>query len=166
MKAMQLISRRALAASVLGVGLVATTLALPAAAQRGGHHQGGEEFFAHMAEVKAQLNLDASQQAMWDSAVAAGKAAREAGRARRDTIRQVVAAEAAKAKPELRNIASATDKVRDSATTDRRAVRDQWLKLYESFNSDQAAVVKTMLTNRLARMDSFRERMKQRFGQQ
>lgn len=163
MKAMQSISRRALVASVIGAGLFATTLALPAAAQRGGH---GEQFLAHLAEVKSQLNLDAPQQSMWDSAVAAGKAARETGRARHDSIRQVVAEEAANTPPNLARIAATTDKVRDSATTDRRAVRDQWLALYATFRPDQVAVVKTMLGNRLSRMDSFRERMKQRFGRQ
>ena len=165
MKAMQRISRRALAASVLGAGLLATTLSLPAAAQRGGPDH-GEQFLAHIAEVKSQLNLDASQQALWDSAVAAGKAARETGRARRDSIRQVVAEEAAKTTPDLARIASTTDKVRDSSTTDRHAVRDQWLTLYATFRPDQVAVAKTMLNNRLSRMDSFRERMKQRFGHQ
>ena len=166
MQAIQRISRRALAASVLGAGLFATTLALPAAAQRGDHHGHGEQFLAHIAEVKSQLNLDASQQALWDSAVAAGKTAREAGRGRRDSIRQVVAEEAANTTPDLGRIASATDKVRDSNTTDRRAARDQWLKLYATFRSDQVAVVKTMLNNRLSRMDSFGDRMKKRFGQQ
>ena len=165
MKAIQRISRRALAASVLGAGLFATTLAIPAAAQRGDHHH-GEQFLAHITEVKSQLNLDASQQALWDSAVAAGKAAREAGRGRRDSIRQVVAEEVAKAAPDLGRIASTTDKVRDSNTTDRRAARDQWLKLYATFRPDQVAVVKTMLDNRLSRMDSFRDRMKNRFGHQ
>jgi protein CpxP len=165
MNAMQRISRRALAASVVGAGLFAATLALPAAAQHRGH-QHRDQFFAHFAEVKSQLNLDASQQALWDSAVAAGKAAREAGRARRDTIRQVVTEEAANPKPDLARIAAASDKVRDSATTDRRAVRDQWLALYATFRTDQYAVVQTMLTNRLSRMDSFHERMKKRFGHQ
>lgn len=169
MKAIQRISRRALAASVLGAGLFATALALPAAAQRGGHHHGhghGDQLFARIADARAQLNLDASQQALWDSAVAAGKAAREAGRERRHSIRQVVTEEAAKTTPDLARIAATTDKVRESNTTGRHAVRDQWLKLYATFRPDQVAVVRTMLNDRLERMDSFRDRMKKRFGNQ
>ena len=164
MQTMQEISRRALAASALGAGLLAMTLAVPAAAQRGEHPGHGEHFLAHIAQIKSELNLDASQQALWESAFAAGKAAREAGRARRDSIRQIVVEETTKPTPDLARIASTTDKVRDSNTTERRAARDQWLTLYATFRPDQVAVVKTMLTNRLSRMESFRERMKQRFG--
>jgi protein CpxP len=169
MQRLQRITRSVVAAVVLGAGL----MALPAAAERGhgghGHHRGhhgGDQLFGRLAEVKSQLNLDASQQALWDSAVVAGKAAREAGRARRASIHDVVAQEAASAKPDLARIAATTDKVQDSNATDRRAVRDQWLKLYATFRPDQVAVVKTMLTNRLSRMDSFRERMQRRSGQQ
>ena len=166
MQALQRTVRGAFAAAVLGAGLAA----LPAIAQPGHHGHGrdgghhGEHFFKHLAAVKSQLNLDASQQALWDSAVAAGKAAREAGRARRATIRQVMAEELAKPTPDLARVAATSDRVQDSNITDRRAVRDQWLNLYATFRPDQVDVVRQLMANRLARMDSFRERMKRRFG--
>ena len=160
MQALQRITRGAIAAVVLGAGLAA----LPAIAQPGGRHHGGGEFLAHLGAVKAQLNLDASQQTLWDAAVAAGKSARETAHARRANVRQVVAEEAAKARPDLARIATATDAIQASNTTARHAVRDQWLKLYSTFRDDQVAVVKHMLANRAARMDSFRDRIKQRFG--
>jgi Spy/CpxP family protein refolding chaperone len=161
--------RGVVAALVLGVGLASSpALAQPEGHGRHGHHghhgHRGDHFLANLGAAKAQLNLDASQQALWDSAAAAGKAARETSRARRATIRQVVAEEAAKTTPDLVRIATTTDTVQDSNTTDRRAARDQWLKLYSTFRSDQVAVVKQMLANRMTRMDNFGERMKRRFG--
>ena len=105
--------------------------------------------------------------------MAAGKAAREAAHARHATIRQVIAEEAAKPaagapnpSPNLARITETTDTVRAADIAERRAVRDQWLKLYATFNADQAAVVKGILLQRLSRMDSIRERIKQRFGKQ
>ena len=168
MQRIKRISRGALAAIALSAGLAA----LPTAAQPGGH-QHGEHFMQHLAAVKAQLNLNTLQQPMWDEAVAAGKAAREAAHARHATIRQVVAEEAAKPaagapnlSPNLERIAQTTDTVRDTDVKERRAVRRQWLDLYATFNADQAAVVKGIVAQRLSRMDAFRERMKQRFGKQ
>lgn len=150
------------------VALCAGLAALPAAAQPDGLHH-GEHFMQHLAAVKSQLNLDPSQHVMWDAAVVAGKRAREAARARRDTVRQVVAAEAAKPAgeaPDLAAIAAATDKAQQDNITDRYAVRDQWLALYATFKfkPEQVAIVKGLLAQRLARMESFRERMQQRFG--
>ena len=158
--------RRGVVTAVAAIALCAGLAALPAAAQPGPHNH-GEHFMQHLAAVKSQLNLNTSQQGMWDAVVTAGKSAREAARARRDTVRQLVAAEAAKpagAAPDLGAIALATDKVQQANITDRHAVRDQWLTLYGTFNSDQVAVVKGLLSQRLARMDSFRERMQRHFG--
>ena len=56
--------------------------------------------------------------------------------------------------------------MRATDIAERRAVRDQWLALYATFNADQVAIVKGLLAHRLERMESFRERMKQRFGKQ
>ena len=160
--------RRGAVTAVAAIALCAGFAALPAAAQPGQHHH-GEHFMQHLAAVKSQLNLNTLQQGMWEAAVAAGKGAREAARARYDTVRQLVAAEAAKpagAAPDLGAIAAATDAVQKANIGDRHAVRKQWLDLYTTFNSDQVAVVKGLLSQRLARMDSFRERMQRHFGKQ
>jgi hypothetical protein len=42
-------------------------------------------------------------------------------------------------------------------------VRDQWLALYATFSPEQKAVVKTLIQERLAKAESFRERMREKF---
>lgn len=144
-------------ALALGAGLSA----LPAAAER---VHGGDHFVQAIAAFKAQLNLNTQQQGYWDAAVAAGKAAREAARQRRDTVRQVASEEMAKVTPDLSRIAAAADQVRDANTAARRQVRTQWLQLYASFSPDQVAVVKAGMARRMERMERFREHMRHRFG--
>ena len=159
MAALKRISRGALAAVALAAGLAA----VPAAAQP----YGGQHGFMHLEAIKSQLNLDTYQQGLWDTAAAAGKSARESAHASRATVRQAIADEAAKPAgfaPDLAKIAAASDKAHDVNTATRRAVRDRWLELYATFKPEQVAVVKTVLAKRLERMDSFRERMQQRFG--
>jgi LTXXQ motif family protein len=135
--------------------------ALPATAQPG---PGGDRFIHAIAAFKAELNLNTSQQPLWDAAVAAGKAERDAAKQRRQTIKQVASEELAKPTPNLSNIATAADHVQDVNTAAHRQVRAQWLALYATFTPDQIAVVKAGIERRMARMESFRERMHQRFG--
>ncbi len=79
------------AAAFLGAGLTA------AVAQPMGHAgYGGGDIVGAIARVKSELNLDTSQQAMWDSAVAASKSARAAMRSNRDSVRAALNAELAK----------------------------------------------------------------------
>jgi Spy/CpxP family protein refolding chaperone len=152
-------SRRVAVALAFCAGLSA----LPATAQPG---PGGDRFIHAIAAFKAQLNLDpTTQQPLWDAAVASGKAARDAAKQRRQTVKQVATEELAKATPpDLSHIAATADQVQDANVAAHRQVRAQWLALYATFTSDQIAVVKAGIAKRMARMESFRERMRQRFG--
>ena len=76
-----------------------------------------------IAALKGQLNLNTSQQAMWDNAVAAGQAARDSARASHQKVHDTLTAELAKAEPDLAAVAAATDAARDSAATQHRQVR-------------------------------------------
>ncbi len=156
-------SRRFAMALALSVGLAA----LPVLAQPGphGHHGGGGDPIAHaIGALKSQLNLSASQQKALDDAVAAGTQAREAARASRQTIKQLAHDELAKPAPDLAKIATAADQAHDAATIARRQVRNQFLSVYASFSPDQKALVQQTLAKRMERMESFRERMRERFG--
>ena len=150
-------SRRIALALVLGAGLAA----LPAAADRG---HGGDHFVHAIAAFKAQLNLNTQQQGYWDAAVASGKAARDAAKQRRQTVKQVASEEMARTTPDLSRIAAAADQVRDANTAARRQVRAEWLQLYATFSPDQVAVVKAGMARRMERMERFREHMRHRFG--
>jgi len=114
-----------------------------------------------IAALKGQLNLNTSQQAMWDNAITASKAAREQGRANWSQVHDALASELGKAEPDLGSVAVAGDAARAKNAALRQQVRSQWLALYATFTPDQKAVVRDSLKQRLARIDAFRARVQQ-----
>jgi len=125
---------------------------------------GGDEMFGPLiAHAKANLNLNTSQQTMFDAAVAQSKAAHEQGRALMQKVKDAMTAELAKAEPDLAAIAAAADDARAQGQALRKQVRTQWLNLYATFSPDQKAVVRDLLQKRMARMDSFRQKMRDHF---
>lgn len=147
------------------LALAAGLSSLPALAQPGHHGMHDGSPLAHaILSLKTQLNLTASQQAQLDAAIAAGKAARDAARQSRQTVMQLAKDELAKATPDLAKVAAAQDEAMDAATNARRGVRNQLLQLYATFTPAQVAVVKEALSHRMDRMESFRDKMRQRFG--
>jgi protein CpxP len=163
--------RIALAAmAALALSLAATAgIAQPAGPMmhggRGMHGAGAgfEQMIPHMLEqAKASLNLNTSQQTMWDSVVAQGKAARDAGRANHQKVKDAMQAELATPEPNLAAIAAVADGVEQQNRALRKQVRDQWLALYATFSPDQKAVVRGLLQTKIARAESFHQRMLQR----
>jgi hypothetical protein len=131
--------------------------------ERMGHGRGqGLALEGVLASVKAQLNLNTSQQLMWDNVTAQTKAARDSGRASMDQVRSVLTAELAKAEPDFAAVASAADAAQAGNQALHKQVRDQWLALYATFSPAQKVVVRDAVKTRVARMDAFRERMKER----
>ncbi|MCC7327341.1 MAG: periplasmic heavy metal sensor [Burkholderiales bacterium] len=148
------------AAALLAFGSYAAFAQPGGGAMRHGHGQ-GIEIEGVLAHLKDQLGLDTSQQVMWDNAVAQSKAARGNGRASREQLRATLGAELAKAEPDFAAVATAADATQANNQALRRQVRDEWLKLYATFSPAQKAVVRDAVKARLARMDSFRERMRE-----
>ena len=154
-------SRLAAVAAAAFIGVAGVASAQP---HHGHGGPGGGDFVMGIAALKGQLNLNTSQQAMWDNAVAAGKAARDSARASHQQMHATLTAELAKAEPDLAAIATVADANRDAAAAQHRQVRAAWLNLYSTFTPDQKTVVKNALQQKLARMDQFREKMQQRRG--
>jgi len=128
------------------------------------HHRGmasGDVGMA-IAALKGQLNLNTSQQSLWDNAMAATKAARETGRANLSKVHDAMAGELSKAEPDLAAVAAAADDAQAKNQALRQQVRTQWLTLYATFTPDQKAVVRDALKNRMARMEQFHQKMLQR----
>ena len=162
------VSRFAVAAAVaLLVGVGTAALAQPAMGP--GHHGPGPGMgmdIEHvLAGLQAKLNLNTSQQGMWDAAVTQTKAARDTGRANMQKLHDAMTAELANATPNLAGVAAVADDVHTSNEALRRSVRDQWLKLYATFSPEQIAIVKAALQQRLSRMDSFHQKMLERMQQ-
>jgi stress-induced morphogen len=138
-------------------------LAQPAA---GPHGQGpGAEMIGRLiAHAKAELNLNTMQQSMFDAAVASSKGAHQSARASQQKVKDALKEELAKPEPNLnlRAVAAVADSARNDAQTLRTQVREKWLQLYDTFSTDQKAVVKTLLQNRMAHAESFRQKMMER----
>jgi len=151
-------------AAVFAAALFSLTGAV-ALAQPGphGHHHGADSSFG-IAALKDQLNLNTSQQAMWDNAVAQTKAARNTGRANLQRIKDAMTAELAKPEPDLAAVAAAGDEVQAANSALRKQVRGTWLALYATFSPEQKAIVKSALQQRMTRMESFRQKMRERHG--
>ena len=128
-----------------------------------GHGPGGGFAIENiLASLKVQLNLDTSQQAKWDSVVAQSKAARETGRANMEKVREALNAELAGSAPDFAAVATVADAAQASNQTLRKQVRDQWLTLYATFTPAQKVVVRDAVKARVGRMESMRERFKER----
>lgn len=135
---------------VMAAALAASTgvLAQPAG-------PGMEAFGPHLAAIKAQLNLTAAQEAQWAAALAEGKRARESARGNLGRLRSAMAAELAKAEPDLASVAALSDSVQQENQALRRQARNQWLALYSGFSAAQKAVVREAMK---ARIDRFEEK--------
>ena len=151
-----------MAAALLAVG-VQGALAQPGGGPGHGHgHGGGFAIERVLASLKGQLSLNTSQQLMWDDAVAQTKAARATGRTNFESVRTALNAELAKPEPDFAAVAAAGDAAQASNQTLRKQVRDQWLQLYATFSPAQKGVVRDAVKARVARMEAFREKMKER----
>ena len=101
-----------------------------------GMHGGAplDQLVPHLLDkAKASLNLDTSQQVMWDNAVAQGKRAHAQMRANRQQVKDALKAELAKPAPDLAALAAAADAVEQQNRTLRQDARAQWLALYATF---------------------------------
>lgn len=149
-------------AALLAVG-VHGALAQPGGGPGHGHgHGGGLAIEQILASLKGQLNLNTSQQLMWDNAVAQTKAAQATARTNFASVRTALNAELAKSEPDFAAVAAAADAVQASNQTLRKQVRGEWLKLYATFSPAQKGIVRDAAKARIARMDTFREKMKER----
>ncbi len=86
-----------------------------------------------IAHAKAELNLNTMQQQMFDAAVANSKAGPRNGPCAAPKVRDTLQAELAKPEPNLAAVAAAADAARSEGRAARgKAIRDEWLALYET----------------------------------
>ncbi|MFO1317137.1 MAG: periplasmic heavy metal sensor [Burkholderiales bacterium] len=149
-----------MAAALLALG-TQTALAGPGGGP--GHGPGpGFALEGVLASVKTQLNLNTSQQTMWDVAATATANARGTGRANMDKVHEALTAELARAEPDFAAVATIADAAQASNQALRKQVRDQWLALYATFTPAQKAVVRDAVKARIDRMQSMREKFRER----
>ena len=127
-------------------------------------HRGGGDVAQVIQHLKDKLALNTSQQQMWDSAAAASRQARQDGRALMQTVHDAMAAELAKAEPDLARMAAIADDAQAKGQALRKQVRSEWLRLYDTFTPQQKGVVRDALLARMERHERMRERFQQRLG--
>jgi len=147
-------------ALTLGAGI---TLAQPGAHGAHGHGAPGDMIGHVIASAKDQLNLNTSQQQMFDAAVASSKTAHLTGQSLHQSVKDALTAELAKSEPDLAAVAAVSDNAQAQGQALRKSTRAQWLALYATFSPDQKAVVKQTIQGQMAKAESFREKMKERF---
>lgn len=144
------------AAAVLGLGLFsAVSVAEPMMRH-------GEREFLPMQEIHDKLHLSAEQEKTWQALAQKTKDMRMSGRDQRNEIKSQARQELDKAEPDLARIARLADQNMDEQTARRRQLRDEWLKLYTQLSPEQKLMVRDALKARMAKMEMFREKFKQR----
>ena len=139
----------------------AAALAQPAHGPHG--HGAPGDMIGHLIQkAQPQLNLNTSQQQMFDAAVASSQAARETGKSLFDSVKNTLNAELAKSEPDLAAVAAASDNAQAQGQALHKQIRGQWLALYATFTPDQKAVVKTTIQQGMAKAEAFRSTMHQR----
>jgi len=114
--------------------------------------------------TRATSNAVAASAPSSDAARAQTLAARDRMVAGRNDVRAKVEAELAKPDPDLAAVAALFEAAEEQGRALRHQTRDQWLKLYASLRADQKLVVRDELKARFDRMETMRERMKERRG--
>jgi len=147
--------------TILGAAALSAA-AVPGLCQAPPH---GHDPIAVIETLKASLNLNTSQQQQWDSAVALSQTARQGMRANFAQLKAALQAELAKPEPDLASLAAQADALQEQGAAARKAARNAWLALYATFTTDQKAVVRDAIQARIAKMDAFGARMKERLGQ-
>jgi Spy/CpxP family protein refolding chaperone len=157
--------------AALAAGLALSVVVAPAVADshgpRGMHRGGGgiDQMLGRMLEhAKSRLNLNTSQQVIFDNAAAQTRAAREAARANRQQVKAALRAELAKPEPDLAAVAAVADSVEQQNRASRLQVRNEWLRLYAALSPEQKGVARDMLQKRLERAESFREKVREHVG--
>jgi Spy/CpxP family protein refolding chaperone len=158
-------------ASALAMTLGAiAVLAQPAGGMPGPHRHGHggpggpSDMIGHLiVSAQAQLNLNTSQQQMFDAAVASSKTAMQSGKTLHQSVKDALTAELAKSEPDLGAVAAAADNARAQGEALRQQVRGQWLALYATFSPDQKTVVKNLIQQHMAMAEGFHAQMMERW---
>ncbi len=142
--------------------LLITGLSLTPALVAAGAGPGSGGTFALPPQAKERLNLTPEQSAQWDFAVQQSRAAREAAKQSRLEMKDATKNELAKPEPDLAALAAQGDSIQARNQAARHAARGEWLKLYAGFSGAQKATVREIMLQRMARMEEFRQRMRER----
>jgi hypothetical protein len=117
-----------------------------------------------IAGLRAQLNLNTSQQMQFDSALTQSKAARDAMKNGFTQLKAATQSELAKSAPDLGSLAALSDQVQQQNSGLRKQARAAWLALYDTLSTDQKLTVRDAINARIAKVEAFRAEMRAAHG--
>ena len=128
------------------------------------HHGHDADPLAVIAGLRAQLNLNTSQQMQVDSALTQSKAARDAMKNGFTQLKAATQSELAKSAPDLGSLAALSDQVQQQNSGLRKQARAAWLALYDTLSTDQKLTVRDAINARIAKVEAFRAEMRAAHG--
>ena len=148
--------------ALLAAGIIATAVSSGAAfAQDMPHHRlhAGPGHMLEKAEaLKKDLNLTASQQALWDIAAEKTRTVMQGARQSHQQTAENIKTQLASGNADLRALAAQMDAQRDAARAKHKEVRDAWLNLYDKLDTTQRAKVNAMLAQMMERRHNMHRR--------
>jgi hypothetical protein len=127
-----------------------------------GEHAGRGHFAQRLEAIKAQLNLNATQDAQFSVAKNATAKAMTAGKEARMNAKKLAQAELAKPDPDLAMLLTTREATHDAAQIERKAATAEWAKFLSMLSAEQKVVVKSQLLDRMQRAEAMREKFLQR----
>ncbi len=124
----------------------------------------GMPFGNHFAAMKAKLNLNPAQDAQYSVASQATIKAIEAARNARSASAAIAKAELAKADPDFGRILMLREEAQAATASERRTAISEWVKFTQLLSTEQKALIKGQLLDRVSRADKLREKFRQRHG--
>jgi LTXXQ motif family protein len=128
----------------------------PSAHRMAGHNRG--DLGQRLETVKAQLNLNPTQEAQFVTAKAATDKAIAAGKTAHMNVRATAKTEMGKADPDLGKLLTMRESAQEAAAAERKVATAEWAKFLNLLNPEQKTVVKSLLVDRMHRAAVMREK--------
>lgn len=124
----------------------------------------GLPFGNYFAVMKAKLNLTAEQNAQYTVASRATQVAMEAARKARTASAVAAKAELLKADPDFAKLLMLREDTVNATSAERKVANAEWIKFTQLLSTEQKALIKSQLLDRVSRAENMREKFRQRHG--
>ncbi|MFC0397728.1 periplasmic heavy metal sensor [Paraburkholderia rhizosphaerae] len=156
----------AIAAASLSIGVGVAYAAQPSGPGEMGHGGAGgwhNHFKQELNKLHGQLNLNADQEKLWQTALDTMKQNREAMRANRKQMHDQFRSMEQQPILDLNAMHTAHQKIEQQDAQLREQTSTAWLNFYNSLNDQQKTTVSTSLKQHFAKMEQRHEKMRERW---
>lgn len=124
----------------------------------------GLPFGNYFAVMKAKLNLNATQDAQYTVALRATQVAMGAARRARAASAVAAKAELSKADPDFAKLLTLGEDAANTTSAERKTANAEWVKFTQLLSTEQKALIRGQLLDRVSRAENIRENFRQRHG--